>query len=176
MSKKVLLAALAAAFVAGLATTPPALAGPKWLERLKGDNAEQSEGEAEGEAKAEEPAEQSGDKKRRGKSESSEPVREVKGLNGYSGEIIGKPVPNSPFNKLQIGMPMKQVMEIVGVADDEGSYSTARSYIPFAHYAGDNVRSEGVYKGRGRLIFSQANNGGTYLIKIIHDASEDGYR
>jgi len=175
MSKKVLLAALAAAFVAGLAATPPALAGPKWLERLKGEKAEDAE-QSEGEAKTEEPAEQDGDKKRRGKSESSETVREVKGLNGYSGEIIGKPVPNSPFNKLQIGMPLKQVMDIVGVADDEGAYSTAKSYIPFAHYAGDNVRSEGVYKGLGRLIFSQANNGGSYLIKIIHDASEDGYR
>lgn len=175
MSKHILLAALAAAFVAGLAVPAPVQAGPKWLERLKGDNAEEAE-QSEADAKAEEPAKQDSGKKQGGKSESSSTVRQVKGLNGYSGEIIGKPVPNSPFNKLQIGMPQKQVFDLVGPSDDGGSYSTAKSYIPFAGYGGDTMRNEEVFKGLGRLIYTNANNGGTYLIKIIHDASEDGYR
>src|ERR1700759_2345925 len=35
----------------------------------------------------------------------------VKGINDYQGEITGIPVPGSKFTQLQIGMPMRQVMD-----------------------------------------------------------------
>lgn len=174
MSKNILPAALSLALVAGIAAAPAAFAGPKWLERLKGDKGEEAEQSEDAKATEEAPAEE-GKKSRSSRSDSGR-TRKVEGLNGYSGEIQGTPIPNSPFNKLQIGMPQKQVSDLVGQGNDSGSYGTAKGYLPFVAYGSDTTRTETVYKGVGRLIFTHSNNGGMYLIKIIHDASEDGYR
>ena len=46
----------------------------------------------------------------------------VKGLNDWEGEITGKPAPGSKFTQLQIGMPMKQVTDIIGEPTDQGVY------------------------------------------------------
>ena len=46
--------------------------------------------------------------------------QKVKGLNDWEGEITGKPAPGSKFAQLKIGMPMKQVMDIVGTAHRPG--------------------------------------------------------
>ncbi len=102
----------------------------------------------------------------------------VKGINDTEGEITGKPVPNSKFAQLKIGMGMKQVTDLAGQPTDQGAYITGKAFIPF-YFGGDRHRYELVYKGQGRLIFAGGGMGdftsGT-LIWIIHSASEGGYR
>jgi hypothetical protein len=102
--------------------------------------------------------------------------KEVKGINGWTGSIEGKPAPKSKFTRLKIGMGQKQVTDLIGPPTDQSSHVTGKAFIPF--YAGAG-RYETVlhYKGLGRLRF--AGNGGfstdTGLISIEHDASESGY-
>jgi len=104
--------------------------------------------------------------------------RKVKGINDYEGEITGNPAPGSKFNRLQIGMSMKQVTDIVGQPSDQGAYMTGKAWIPF-FMGSDRHRQELVYKGKGRLIFAGGSLGdfsSAHLIWIIHNASEPAYR
>jgi hypothetical protein len=102
----------------------------------------------------------------------------VKGLNDWEGEITGRPAPGSRFTKLQIGMPMRQVIDQIGTPTDRGAYITGRAFIPF-YFGSDRYRFEMVYKGQGRLIFAGGSIGdysGGALIWIIHNSREPGYR
>jgi hypothetical protein len=103
----------------------------------------------------------------------------VKGINGYEGEITGKPAKNSKFTTLQIGMPMKQVTDLIGQPTDQGAYITGKAFIPF-YFGGDTYRYEMAYKGLGRLVFAggsmMGNMGGGNLIWIIHNSNDSGYR
>jgi hypothetical protein len=104
--------------------------------------------------------------------------RKVKGINDFEGEITGKPAPNTPFNKLQIGMSMKQCTDLAGEPSDKGAYVTGKAWIPF-YFGSDRHRFEFVYKGKGRLIFAGGSLGdftGGNLIWIIHNANEGAYR
>ena len=104
--------------------------------------------------------------------------KKVKGLGDWEGEITGKPAPNSKFTKLQIGMSMRQVTDLVGQPTDSGAYMTGKAWIPF-YFGSDRHRFEMVYKNQGRLIFAGGSLGdytGGNLIWIIHNAKEGGYR
>ena len=102
---------------------------------------------------------------------------EVKGLKDWEGEITGIPAPGTGFAGLQIGMPMKQARDIVGVEPtDEGAYVTGKAFIPF-YFGGDKHRYELAYKGMGRLVFAGKETGtGGNLIWIIHNKDDSGYR
>jgi hypothetical protein len=102
----------------------------------------------------------------------------VKGIDGWEGEISGKPAPGSKFTKLKIGMGMKQVTDLIGQPSDQGAYVTGKAWIPF-YFGSDRYRHELVYKGQGRLIFAGGSMGdysSGHLISIIHNAQESGYR
>lgn len=102
----------------------------------------------------------------------------VKGINDWEGEITGKPAPGSKFTKLQIGMSLKQVTDLVGQPSDQGAYMTGKAWIPF-YFGSDRHRHEMVYKGQGRLIFAGGSLGdlsSAHLIWIIHNAGETAYR
>ena len=102
----------------------------------------------------------------------------VKGLNNWEGEITGKPAPGSKFTKLQIGMPMKQVTDLIGQPTDQGAYITGKAWIPW-YFGNDRHRYEMVYKGQGRLIFAGGSMGdfsSGNLIWVIHNGTEGGYR
>jgi len=100
--------------------------------------------------------------------------QKVKGINNWEGEISGKPGANSQFTRLQIGMSMRQVVDLVGQPTDQGAYITGKAFIPF-YYGSDRHRHEMVYKGQGRLVFAGTYSGGN-LIWIIHNPNEGGYR
>ena len=105
-------------------------------------------------------------------------TQQVKGLNGWEGEISGIPAASSKFAKLQIGMGMRQVTDIAGPPTDQGAYVTGKAWIPF-YFGSDRHRYEMTYKGQGRLIFaggSIGNMSSGNLISIIHNPSESGYR
>lgn len=100
----------------------------------------------------------------------------VQGVNGYEGEITGKPAPGSKFTQLKIGMPMKQVTDLIGEPTDQGAYVTGKAFIPF-FFGGDRYRYEMAYKGQGRLVFAGKSMGtGGNLIWIIHNKTDSGYR
>jgi hypothetical protein len=102
----------------------------------------------------------------------------VKGINDFEGEITGVPVPNGRFAQLQIGMGIRQVMDICGPPTDQGAYITGKAFIPF-YFGSDRSRFELFYKGQGRLIFaggSVGNYTGGNLIWVINSAAEPGYR
>jgi hypothetical protein len=104
--------------------------------------------------------------------------RKAKGLGDWEGEITGNAAPNSRFNKLQIGMSMRQVVDLIGQPTDQGAYITGRSFIPF-YFGSDRHRFEMAYKGQGRLVFAGGSIGdfsGGNLIWIIHNASDSGRR
>ncbi len=103
-------------------------------------------------------------------------TRTVKGKNDIEGEIIGEAAADSPFTKLGIGMSQNQVHDLIGPGKECGAYATGKAWIPFRFTSADTVRTECAYKGSGRLIFTTQANGGIYLLKIVNDASEDGYR
>ncbi|MGB9493244.1 MAG: hypothetical protein WCA83_00400 [Azonexus sp.] len=101
----------------------------------------------------------------------------VKGINDWQGEISGIPAANSRFTKLRIGMSEKEAKDLVGQPTDEGQYVTGKAFIPF-YFGSDRIRWEMAYKGQGRLIFAQQSAGSSavYLIWIIHNANDRGYR
>ena len=104
--------------------------------------------------------------------------QKVKGLGNWEGEVVGKPAPGGKFAQLQIGMSMRQVVDIAGQPTDQGAYMTGKAWIPF-YFGSDRHRFEMVFKGQGRLIFAGGSLGdfsGGNLIWIIHSASEGGYR
>ncbi|MEJ8825685.1 hypothetical protein WKW80_27265 [Variovorax humicola] len=104
--------------------------------------------------------------------------RTVKGINDYEGEITGNPGAGSKFTRLQIGMPTRQVTDLIGPPTDQGAYITGKAWIPF-YYGGDKHRYEMTYKGQGRLVFAGGGMGdfsSGYLIWIIHNPNETGYR
>ena len=104
--------------------------------------------------------------------------QQVKGINDWDGEILGKPAPDSNFPQLQIGMSLKQATDIVGQPTDQGAYITGKAFIPF-YFGSDRHRYELVYKGRGRLIFAGGSFGdftSGHLIWVINCATEPGYR
>lgn len=103
----------------------------------------------------------------------------VKGLKDIEGEITGKPKITSKFNRLKIGMSMKQVTDLIGEPTDKAAYVTAKAFIPL-YFGDDTHRFEMIYKGFGRLVFAGGSvfgdvTGGQ-LIWIIHNANESGYR
>ena len=111
------------------------------------------------------------------KAESPKDTQTVKGINGWEGDISGTPAPGSNFTRLEIGMSMRQVTDLIGGPTDMGSYVTGKAWIPF-YYGSDRYRYEMLYRGQGRLIFAGGHMGDPsgHLISIIHNAQESGYR
>ncbi len=101
--------------------------------------------------------------------------RTVQGRNDIEGEIIGTPSKGSPFAKLEIGMTQDEASDLVSGPKQCGAYQTGKQWIPFRFSSSDTVRSECVYKGIGSLIYTQ-NRRGSFLLKIVNDATEDGMR
>ena len=49
----------------------------------------------------------------------------------FVGQIVGTPAPGSKFARLEIGMPMKRVTDLIGEPTDSGSGMTGKMFIPF---------------------------------------------
>lgn len=96
-------------------------------------------------------------------------VRVVKSRNGnFDGEIFGTPAPKSKFAKLQIGMTMREVSELIGAPDDIFRHETGKRWIPF-YFGNDAQRLQVLYKGEGCLSYTGGNvfgGGGNELITI----------
>jgi hypothetical protein len=104
----------------------------------------------------------------------------VKSRDGsYSGEVVGTPAAGSKFAKLQIGMQMNEVQDVLGRAPDRlHTYESGKRWIPF-YFGNDARRMQVLYKGEGCLIFTNGNvwgGAGGDLVGITHDAAGSCYQ
>jgi type IV pilus biogenesis protein CpaD/CtpE len=75
------------------------------------------------------------------------------------------PPADSPLSKVQAGMSARQVHAILGEPDNVNAYLTGKSWIPF-YFGGDTARTDWMYKGMGRVVFSRNQWSGA--VKVIH--------
>lgn len=107
-------------------------------------------------------------------------TRVVKSRDGsYTGEIVGKPLKNAKFARLEIGMSMDQAQKVMGRAPDQWhTYESGKRWIPY-YFGNDARRMQAYYKGEGCLIFTAGNvwgGAGGDLMRIEHDASGACYQ
>lgn len=103
-------------------------------------------------------------------------IRVVKSADGLlKGEIVGTPAPGSKFDKLKIGMTLKQVENLIGQPNDTDSRITGKQYQPF-YFGGDTQRTEAFYKGEGQLTFSNMHpdSAADTLIRIMVNPNAAG--
>jgi hypothetical protein len=82
------------------------------------------------------------------------------------------PPPGSPLSKVALGMNDVQVRKILGEPDNANAYVTGKSWIPF-YYGTDTSRSDWMYKGMGRVVFSRNQYSGTLkVIRIDYNPNE----
>jgi len=103
-------------------------------------------------------------------------VRSVMSADGLiKGEIVGTPAPASKFSKLQIGMTLDQVKNLIGSPNNSDSRITGKQYQPF-YFGGDTQRTEAYYEGEGQLTFSNTrlDSAPDTLIRILINPNATG--
>ena len=86
------------------------------------------------------------------------------------------PPAGSPLAKVQIGMGMNEIRDLIGGPTDTHTSVTGKAFIPY--YQGDDqARVQWHYKGQGRVIFSAGGGWGqrTGVARVEYDPSETGY-
>ncbi|MFH0784079.1 MAG: hypothetical protein V2B20_19290 [Pseudomonadota bacterium] len=77
----------------------------------------------------------------------------------------------SPFSRIEVGMSINHVQDLIGKPSDAIQYSTGKSNIPF-YYGSDRTRLEVAYIGQGRITYT----GNPWTVyRIIHNPHEPGY-
>jgi hypothetical protein len=91
------------------------------------------------------------------------------------------PPPSGPsdiggFDRIHHGMSMEEVFALIGQPTATTSRITGKAWAPFYH-GGDTARMFALYKGKGRIIFSNASRYAPVwrVIEIVDDPSESGY-
>jgi hypothetical protein len=111
---------------------------------------------------------------------SSSKARVVKSRDGkFTGEMVGTPAASSKFAKLQIGMQMNEVQDLMGRAPDRmHTFESGKRWIPF-YFGNDARRMQVYYKNEGCLIFTDGNvwgGAGGDLVQIEADPSGKCYQ
>lgn len=90
--------------------------------------------------------------------------------------IYGNPPAGSPFSKIEIGMSLKQVTDLIGEPTDQNAFITGKAWIPF-YYGTDRSRMEYRYKGQGVITFvGQSGFSSVYKVyRVIYNPEETGY-
>lgn len=82
------------------------------------------------------------------------------------------PPADSPLAEVQVGMNDLQVRKILGEPDNANAYMTGKAWIPF-YYGTDTTRTDWMYKGMGRVVFSRNQySGALKVIRVIYNPSE----
>lgn len=89
-------------------------------------------------------------------------TQEVKGINDWSGQIVGTPF-KSKFSNLKIGMGFNEAISIAGKPTDTSSHITGKAWIPF-YFGSGRYETVFYYKGVGRLTF--AGGAGAYAVGV----------
>lgn len=82
-----------------------------------------------------------------------------------------------PISEVKIGMSMQEVYALCGQPTATTSHQTGKAWIPFNYKGGDVARQIGIYKGQGRVVFSNvsAYSGEWRVKEILLNANESGY-
>ncbi len=80
------------------------------------------------------------------------------------------------FDRITIGMSMDEVFAFIGQPTATTSRITGKAWAPFYH-EGDTARMFALYKGKGRIVFSNSSRYAPVwrVIDIVNDPSESGY-
>ncbi len=80
------------------------------------------------------------------------------------------------FERITIGMSMDEVFAFLGQPTATTSRVTGKAWAPFYH-GGDTARMFALYKGKGRIVFSNTSRYAPMwrVIDIVDDPSESGY-
>ena len=83
---------------------------------------------------------------------------------------------NGAFDRITIGMSMDEVFAFIGQPTATTSRTTGKAWAPFYH-GGDTARMFALYKGKGRIVFSNPSRYAPVwrVIDIVADPSESGY-
>jgi len=75
---------------------------------------------------------------------------------------------DSPLAKITIGMSDSEVRTALGEPSSQNAYMTGKSWIPF-YYGPDASRTDYVYDGIGRVVFSRNQYSGQLkVIDVVH--------
>jgi hypothetical protein len=82
-----------------------------------------------------------------------------------------------PLSVVKEGMSMQEVYDLVGPPTATTTYQTGKAWIPFNFRGSDSVRTLALYKGQGRVVFSnQSNYSGVWrVIEVQLNKDESGY-
>ena len=83
-----------------------------------------------------------------------------------------EPPASSKLAKVQAGMNDAEVRKIMGDPDNANAYMTGKAWIPF-YYGPDTYRSDWMYKGQGRVVFSRNQwSGALKVIRVMYNPKE----
>lgn len=80
------------------------------------------------------------------------------------------------FSVVRHGMSLEEVSDLIGPPTATTSRITGKAWAPF-YYGGDTARLFALYKGRGRIVFSNASRYTPVwrVIEVVEDPRESGY-
>lgn len=78
----------------------------------------------------------------------------------------------SPLAAVEPGWTDAQVRKALGEPDNSNAYMTGKAWIPF-YYGPDTHRTDWMYKGEGRVVFSRNRySGGLKVINVLYNPQE----
>ncbi|MBE8715858.1 hypothetical protein [Cellvibrio polysaccharolyticus] len=82
-----------------------------------------------------------------------------------------------PISQIQVGMSQAEANDLAGPPTATTSHITGKAFQPFNFKGKDTARSYSLYKGQGRIVFSNesAYNSTWRVREVIIDPSETGY-
>lgn len=82
-----------------------------------------------------------------------------------------------PISQIQVGMSQAEATDLAGPPTATTSHITGKAFQPFNFRGKDTARSYSLYKGQGKIVFSNesAYNSTWRVIEVIIDPSETGY-
>jgi hypothetical protein len=96
-------------------------------------------------------------------------IREERVAAILNGERFSNAPAGSALAEIRAGMSETEVREILGDPDARDRYTTSNLWIPF--YTGpDSRRTDWIYRGEGRVVFSRNLDDGTlFAIRVLYD-------
>ena len=91
---------------------------------------------------------------------------------GGAKATYSEPPAGSDLAKVQAGMNDAEVRKLIGDPDNSNAYMTGKAWIPF-YYGPDTHRTDWMYKGKGRVVFSRNRySGGLKVINVLYNPQE----
>lgn len=82
-----------------------------------------------------------------------------------------------PITEVKPGMSQAQVYAMCGAPTNTHSYQTGKAWVPFNFKGKDVMRTAALYKGQGRVVFSNdsAYSGEMRVLEVLVNPNESGY-